>query len=251
MYGTYPYGIYPDVLFAWEQEYGPLPETYCVTDSETDGLNTDVCLPVEIGWCGVKNRKAAICGAVVVDWPGIMTATELDAFSGRMTKTAAAMQSRGNYYPWTVPLLREKGTSPEDAVNRLAAMGLFDGPVLAHYGWFFDFPLYQRAFEKYTSRKFEPAVNNCYDTCLMVKAGLLGLPPRHGEPISDYYARIDATRGAPKHNLAACVDRFHLVKLGGVSKSALHSAGEDCYTVHLLFERLRSVTHPPKEAACA
>lgn len=238
-----------DPLYArcWQQEYGPFADDYVAFDLESTGLailGGDRIL--QFGFCVVKNRTAGLSADYLINWPGVLKGYQLSEFHHRLEATRARMTAKGKAFPWTTDLLRERGLHPDAAAEKISKLLGPDTAVAAHYGANLDFPMVGKFLADH-GRAFAPDTSQMVDTCLLTRACILGVAPMAGEDPISYYRRIDALphRG-PRCSLEACVDHFDLAG-GGASKVAQHLAAYDSWLVHLILEKLRSLTGPVKE----
>jgi len=235
----------PVPLVAWGVEYGSIPDDYITLDIESSGIDVNRDLPLQLGWCVVKNRKAVLEEDVLIDWTKTLTATQLDELAVRMDATRRRMAEKEKAYPWTIDMLRSKGMSAVKAVTRFASALGSNPTVAAHYGWLFDYPALGRTFDL-IGQEFSPEHNRMYDTGLMLKACLVGISPARNEPLAAYTKRLHTARCSVRHNLEAASELFDLRTTSGADKGSQHRAGYDAWLVHLLLERLRPLMAMPQ-----
>ncbi len=232
---------------SWAAEYGPIPDDYVALDVESSGIDTHRDLPLQLGWCVVKNRKAVLEADVLIDWTRTLSPAAVAELDARMTATRGRMAEKDKAYPWTLDMLRARGVSPVDAVDRLIAVLGPDPAVAAHYGFLFDYPCLGRTFEL-VGREFAPDLDRMLDTGLMIRACLVGVSPAWNETLPVYVKRLNAVRCGPRHNLAAAAEFFDLRAASGVASKNCHTASYDAWIVHLLIEKLRGLVRPAVRA---
>ena len=223
---------------AFAVAYGPWPDDYLVVDTETTGLDPDADWPVQVGWCAVAGRRPLVNAAAALNWPDALPAPALASFEDRLWRTARKMAARGNRYPWTVALLREKGVQPAAGLARAFAARPPGGHYVAHYGWGFDYPLVGRVAADLGLDDFAPPHEHLWDTAMLVKACQTGLVPKPNEPLRRFLGRLNDAAPRGRYSLTACVSIFDLAAAGAAAKEA-HDAGYDAWLSHLVFERLR------------
>jgi len=223
-------------LLNYIKEYGPIPDDYVSIDIEASGLG-ERDLPLQIGWCIVKNRKPIVEVSHVIDWTSYLKSNEVEDLAKRMDDTRKKMDSKGYSYPWTIKMLKTRGKHPKEVAKKLFET-IDNQYLVAHYGWMFDYPVIGKYLSKYGNYNFSPDQSLLLDTGILVKSMLVSVSPSKGEPYHTYLKRIHSINTGHKHSVTACLDIFGL-NSKGVNKSATHDSGYDSWLVHLILESLR------------
>lgn len=224
------------VIQRFQTRFGQFPDDYFCIDIETSGLDRYRDPPVQIGVLPVKGRKPHLPVTHIINWFAVMTPSEGDWLKDRLRRTKAAIEARGKPYPWTPELIEERGEPPGPVAEAIRRV-LGENPYcVGHYAWNFDFPRLYDFMAKYATA-FDVYSERLYDTCLMTRAAIIDQSIPGGMEISNYYAALDAHRGAPSCKLGDCVDRFGLTQVQLATNAT--NADYDAWCAHLIFEKHR------------
>jgi DNA polymerase III epsilon subunit-like protein len=220
---------------AWKEAYG-LPMRYRAVDVETTGLDQIKDRIINLGWCvgSVSPSDPGLERFILIDWTRVLSTPELQDMATRMERTRKAMEDKGLDYRWSIDELRAHGVSPHEAVEAFLS-ACAGHPLVAHYGWKFDYPLIGRLAAAY-GPGLDVNVTDLIDTGLMVKAVMNSTRPYAGEEFRTFVNRINAER-AGLHSMRTCVERYRLDRYG-VHASHQHDAGYDAWLAHLLYRQL-------------
>lgn len=225
----------------------PLPASYLAFDCETNGLQNDWSLPVDMGFCLVRNRRVVKQGDQVLNWVGY-PGVDADWLEATLKRTAAAMKRQGKPYRYTMDFLRRHGHSPERVLYfywRIFRKTRKRGyKFIGHNAWHFDSKLVSNILREACGLRWVFGPGELYDTGGMEKALLAGdLAPREDEyTLQDYFRRVHAARRrGVRWSIEHCVARYDLCRRFGLQERDLHGAGADAYVSHLLFEEHRKL----------
>lgn len=229
------------ILKTWADRY-PLPTTYCSIDLETTGLSVEKDHIMHLGWCSVVDGKTVQSDGVAVDWTSALDAPGMAKLSADMEKTREAMNKRGNAYRWTVNEMQRLGVAPRTAAEKFIA-ACRTKPLVAHNGWFYDYPMLARFLKVHAGYDFVPLHTDLMDTCLMARAVLGRVVPRASETYHSFIYRLKDVR-CGKHSLRDCVTMFGLQDLG-IDLRHAHDAEYDSWISALLLEKFRAIAADP------
>lgn len=226
----------------------PWPDDYLVFDIETTGLRRDEDLPVDFGWCLVRDREVCNHGNFVLDWTRYPQLVEPAWLGERLEQVREKMAQRGDEWVYSPGYLREKGTDPLAVLgfaHRLFYSNRRSGAsFVGHNAWAFDCPILETVFLEYLGgrKDVEPFVfqgDEVYDTGGIEKGSQLGLYPFPEETLRTYFLRVHK-QWAPgvKWSLSHCVAKYRLADRLPAD-GGLHQAGTDVMMTHLLFEELK------------
>ena len=207
---------------------GVLPDTYCVWDCETSGLDPFENRIIQLGLAFVDGRKVMDSFAQCIRRPPSCVLTP-----GAVAKhgiTRERLDAEG------VPAEEFMPEIIKNMMDWQASGKMFAGHNLGAFDVLF---LENEAKEYGLPLKFQD--NMIIDTGMLVKATQLGITFRGaGETLRGFYTRLREIRAKgvfwalDKH----CYATYNLGKYG-INKDAAHDAGVDCLLVHYLFEELR------------
>jgi DNA polymerase III epsilon subunit-like protein len=251
--GSLQGGLTKLVFHKWETElkrwYGHgLPDDYLAWDSETTGFNKQWDLPVEFGWCVVRNRQPVNRGSFLLDWTRYPDLVEKNWLLDQLERIKYSMELNKRSWDITWERLHTEGRDPLKVIK--FAHKLFatnreaEAPFVGHNTLTFDNNLWRNLFYEWIGEEWNWRKNELFDTGCLEKAVLTQalepkkrLIPTPGEHLYDFLMRCQrANRPGIKWNMDACVARYQLCERFGVCQEDLHGASADAYCCHLLLE---------------
>ena len=232
--------------YRFRQQFGgSLPSDYMTFDCETTGFDRQKDLITEFGYCTVIDKKVENRDSFLLNWYEIPEMSEF--LDNRLAAVARAMQIQNR--PWSITPARVKaeGRPPKEAVA--AIYDILDSwqkrgmLMIGHNALRFDCPMLLSHFSQDLGKDFVFDPNLVLDTGCIEKASQLNdarALPLDGETLADYANRIIAIRAKVKWSLDGwCVPKYGLAEKHKLDAGAMHTAGEDAYVLHLLFEEYR------------
>ena len=226
---------------------GGFPENYLVFDVETNGLepHNKRTLPVELGWCMVKNRVPEHEGSFLLNW-ALHPSIDAAWFEGSVRETARRMEERGNEsIPWE--RIRDDGHDPREAMPHfrdfLVDAQTNDYKYVGHNIYAFDRPIVENATFTATGDTFRFDYRRFVDTGMIEKSHAAGIriPEPGQQPIFRWYEDVRGMIKSGKWNLSGCTHKYGLVEKHGLDLASAHAAGFDCHINHLLLEAFREL----------
>jgi DNA polymerase III epsilon subunit-like protein len=241
---------------------GELPEDYMTLDTETTGFDRERDVIVEWGHTIVQDRQVTDQLGLVINWLNHPIVPD-HWVRHRLAEVKHNMSQQGRSFRITPEVMESEGVAPEKAlrfIKQLITTALTNDRILvAHKGLLFDAEMIQANIEGFLSEPLfdEPPVpgGSCdefppdaiFDTGAVEKASQLvdnkRALPFANETMADYFNRIVHWK-APgiKWNLDQhCFDKYRLSEKYGLDRKNMHSAKEDAYALHLLFEEYRKI----------
>lgn len=201
-----------------------MPSSYIVLDLETTGLNPQQCRAVQYGVCIVKDDLVVDSWAAIVKYPYNIT---ISAEAMKVHKiTPERMEAEGvpmgELMPALVTLFR--------TARRNGTM------FMGHNFGAFDRWIIERDCAEFAD-SFKFGDNEFIDSGGLIKASQLpDVEFRHDESLASFFERVREIRArGVLWRLSWCAEQYGLVK-EGVDIDALHDAGVDARTVHLLYQ---------------
>lgn len=249
-------GVAGLVFRRWETDlrrwYGHgLPDDYLTWDSETTGFSKTWDVPLEFGWCIVRDRKPVNRGAYLLDWTRYPALIEKDWLLDQLEKINYAMCVQKRSWQITWDVLKTEGRDPFKVIrfaHKLFTANREAGaPFIGHNSLAYDNDLWRNVFHEWIGQEWNWRKNELFDTGVLEKIVLTQslepnkrLIPGKGEHLYDFLVRCQkANRPGVKWNMDACVARYQLCERYGVCREDLHGASADAYCCHLLLEMHR------------
>lgn len=242
------------VFSKWEAHlrkwYGcGLPENYLAWDTETTGFDKQFDLPLEFGWCVVRDRQPINRGSFLLDWTRRTDLVEKNWLLEQLERIDYSMRLNKRSWRITYDLLKREGRDPYQVIrfaHRMFTSNRDAGAqFVGHNSVCYDNELWRNVFYEFLGKKWQWQPGETFDTGCLEKARMsLELPdrskhlfPQPGEQLDAFFRRVThANRRGLKWNIEACVDRYHLCEDYGVCRDALHGANMDAYCCHILTE---------------
>jgi hypothetical protein len=227
---------------------GGFPDNYLVFDCETNGLEprSRQTLPVELGWCMVKDRIALQEDSFLLNWALHPDIDEI-WFEESVRRTERGMKEKGieKTIPWE--RIRDEGHDPREVIPCFREF-LVDAQTnnykfVGHNVYGFDRPIVENATMTATGDMFRFDYRRFVDTGMIEKSHSARIPvPNPGEqPVFRWYEDVRGYVGKGKWNLGGCAIKYGLVEKHGLDLSLAHGAGFDCHMNHLLLEAYRDL----------
>jgi DNA polymerase III epsilon subunit-like protein len=220
---------------------GGFPDNYLVFDCETNGLEprSRQTLPVELGWCMVKDRIALQEDSFLLNWA---MHPDIDAawFEESVHKTERGMREKGieKTIPWE--RVRDEGHDPREVIPCFREF-LVDAQAnnykfVGHNVYGFDRPIVENATFTASGDMFRFDYRRFVDTGMIEKSHSARIPvPSPGEQaVFRWYEDVRGYIGKGKWNLGGCAIKYGLVEKHGLDLSMAHGAGFDCHINHEL-----------------
>jgi DNA polymerase III epsilon subunit-like protein len=227
---------------------GGFPDDYLVFDCETNGLESRDrrTLPVELGWCMIKDRVPVHEDSVLVNWalhPDINAAW----FEESVHETGRRMQERGIAHVITWDQLRAEGHDPRDVLPHFRD---FLAEAQANGYWYaghnvygFDRPIVENATFTATGDMFRFDYRRFLDSGMIFKAMATGFPvPDPGaRHIFRWYEDVRGFVRKGKWSLSTCLYALGLVERYAIDMAQMHGAAQDCRCTHYILEAFREL----------
>jgi len=226
---------------------GGFPDDYLVFDCETNGLEmrSKQTLPVELGWCLVRQRAPVNEGSFLINW-GLHPDIDAAWFEQSVKATAAKMIELGNE-PVLWETLRDEGYDPREVVPSFRDL-LIDAKTngykyVGHNAYAFDRPIVENATHTATGDMFRFDYRSFVDTGMIEKAhsANIRVPQPGGQSVFRWYEEVYGTIRKGKWNLSGCARKYDLVARHSLDLSQAHAAGFDCRMTHFLLEAYRDL----------
>jgi hypothetical protein len=228
------------------------PDTYLTWDFETTGTRTSYDLPLDFGYCDVRDGRMVRRSGILLNWYSRPDLVEPAWMDDRLQAMRWVYEKKGILdYPYNRELFSKRGWDPVKALKRIWQLfwsvrdrhGLFVG----HGAYHFDAPLVCNLFRDYLGSDWEFLPNELIDTGLTEKA-LRSLErdklsdhivPREGETLQSFFQRCNGRRLAGVlWRTDVCVERYRMAeRFPELDTNLLHCrASMDAYVCHLLLE---------------
>lgn len=233
------------ILNKWSAELGELPRDYITYDIETTGVDPNVDLIVEIGYCAAIDCRAEEYHTHVLDWTQVPTVDQ-HWLRHRLDACAKHFKKAGRTYHMSFERMRKEGSHPEVVLEEYRQ--LFDEArqsnimIAGHNAVQFDNDFFEQAVYEWLQRDDWTFPSLVFDTAAVLKATQLDMPPHPEESLHDYFVRVlERPATGIAYNLDSfCVEHFDLKsKFPDIDFSSAHSAGFDAMVTHLILEEFR------------
>lgn len=227
---------------------GGFPENYLVFDCETNGLEprSKATLPVELGWCMVKDRVAVHEGSFLLNW-ALHPGTDPAWFEESVRRTERGMQEKGIEHTISWDRIHADGQDPREVVPCFREF-LVDAQnngykYVGHNIYGFDRPIVENATFTATGDMFRFDYRRFIDTGMIEKSHSASIPvPNPGDrAVFRWYEDVRNIVRKGKWNLGGCAYKYGLVEKHGLDLASAHAAGFDCHMNHLLLEAYREL----------
>jgi len=211
---------------------GKLPADYLVIDFETSGLQFNPkegspSVIVQVGYAAVVDGKIST-----------NTAHYLQRAAGTMSREAEQITQI------TDGMLQQFGEPPMEFYQRFVPLlELYIKSkcmIIGHNVVSFDVPFLLAELNR-AGIAFSFDENLIIDTGCLFKAAQIGVRPGPVETLGSFLQRIRYTRSRVKWNLAYAMAALELDRALNLDLEQAHDAGFDCFMVHLLFEKLKTM----------
>lgn len=221
-----------------------LPKNYLAFDTETTGLDKQVDLLWQFGFCLAREGLPAKGLGYVLNWfshplvDSWWLESRLDYQRRQMSEKGLACHSSKR--------LLQSGRDPlptlEKALELLSGSSQGDRWVVGHNILRFDIPFVQSTWHRWLGRVADIDLERCLDTGAIAKGLEAGMSPKPGERLLEYSLRVlNARKKGVKWSLTDYVAPKHkLFEKHGLDRSQAHFADFDARLVHLYLEELRS-----------
>jgi DNA polymerase III epsilon subunit-like protein len=227
---------------------GGFPDNYLVFDCETNGLEprSKLTLPVELGWCMVKDRVAVHEGSFLLNW-ALHPDTDAAWFEESVHRTERGMREKGIERTISWDRIHSEGNDPREVVPQfrdfLVEAQTNNYKFVGHNIYGFDRPIVENATFTATGDMFRFDYRLFLDTGMIEKSHSAGIPvPGPGErPVFRWYEDVRGIVRKGKWNLGGCAHKYGLVEKHSLDLTSAHAAGFDCHMNHLLLEAYREL----------
>jgi len=226
-----------------------LPVDYLAWDSETTGFNTAWDVPIEFGWCVVRDRKPVSRGSYMLDWTRYPNLVEKDWLLDQLERISYAMRMQNRSWQITWDVLRTEGRDPFKVIRFAHKLFTTNREVgaafVGHNSLAYDNNLWRNVFYEWIGQEWSWYKGEVFDSGVLEKIILSQslpdptkrLTPQPQELLYDFLARAQkANRPGVKWNIEACAERYRLCERYGLCAEQLHGAAADAYCCHLLTE---------------
>lgn len=191
--------------------------SYLVFDFETSGLESNRDRIIQVGLC-------AVSGGVVSDRKSWLVNQNV-----RIDPRAEEVHGI------TIEDTRARGIPPRESLARLFE-AMRSVPVhMGHNIHRFDIKFMQAESRRLGLQP--PIARDFIDTAALFKGWKLGMPKEPRESHQDYAHRVLSIRSAGlKYSVEACMRTLSI----RADEAGLHSAGDDAYLTHLIFQALQA-----------
>lgn len=228
------------------------PDDYLTFDLETTGFNKTDDLPIDFGWCLVRDRLVTSSGGLILNWyarPEYVDPEWLDHKLAKLTEIFALRDMRWHYSP---QVLREKGLDPievlEYVYDLFGANRSAGASFVGHNAVNYDAPLLKNVLSEYLHRDWSFDPQELFDTgciekmlqCSGYLSASMQLFPTAGESMACFFKRASwARRPGVYWNMQHCLERYRLCEEHGIRVADLHGAEVDSYGCYLYLEHHR------------
>jgi len=191
------------------------PNTYCVFDFETSGLDHMKDKVIEVGLLAVVDGKQVMRSDFLIKWPGLVLPQGITALTGI-----------------TQEMIDKDGKEPEEAIKFIREM--IDGKVLIGHNIFnFDLKFLEQLLNP-TILEYESWMNNFIDTAAHFKASKIGVVRKPDQDYRDWVREVMETRAyGVRFNVSVCCD-----ELGIDKSSGQHRAMNDVLLTEQIYRKL-------------
>jgi len=228
---------------------GGLPDDYMAVDIEATGTDPRKDLILEWGHCLVRNREPVERNGTLLNWYMLPDAVPPAWLDKRLAILQRVMSLDGRRWHITPERLKKEGEHPHEVLKAIHSLlneaDKQNLTIISHCGLNFDLKMLLMHFEK--DLQLPSPFNGrprFIDTGALEKASQLPPDvalPRRDETLDRYMSRILAHKAqGVYYNLDKhCLEKYGFAEKHGFSLSDMHSAVQDAYVVHLLFEEYR------------
>lgn len=233
-----------------------IPTSYLVLDTETTGVDPrdPLTLPVQYGYCYVKDGEVTQAGDIVLDWTSPIWGIDQTWLRLRLLEIEAEMRAKGGV-AMTYERMQAEGQDVEAALEQVALLVVeaqADGaPLVGHNFWGFDRTILLR--QMYEGRLLQVVMDGdvqvdvcdvlhklpagVFDTGVVEKARQMGWRFFPDQTPARWYEKVAEQRRRIKWNLQDHCSRVYDLP----PTEAAHDAAADCVLVHHLLQRMISI----------
>jgi len=191
--------------------------SYLVFDFETSGLESNSDRIIQVGLCAVLDGEVS------------------DRTSWLVNQDVRIDPRAEEVHGITVKDTRSRGIPPRESLARLFE-ALRSTPIrMGHNIHRFDIKFMHAECQRLGLQP--PVARDFIDTAALFKGWKLGMPKEPSESHQDYAHRVLSIRSAGlKYSAEACMRTLGI----RADTAGLHSAGDDAYLTHLIFQALQA-----------
>jgi len=237
----------------FREKYGhELPDDYLVIDLETTGGSRAYDLPVEFGFCLVRDGEVKENMGVLFDWTRHKRVDQYE-LKKKLRRMADIMAKQDKAWHITYSRLRTEGLRPERAFefafDLIEACRKQEMYFIGHNFIKFDEDFLHHGFRNFIGRGgFYFGENEVFDTGAIFKASKMDRPilPSQYETMKAYFRRVCNARAKTPWGLEnACVPAYNLDEKYALDMRNAHGAAFDSYVTHLLFQEMKHLNGEP------